>query len=131
MHKALPPEDSPVYSKTLSKKQRLIQASLFREAFAQNKNFAGRFMVLWLRTGQDAALRLGVVTSKKVSNRAVDRNLARRRLREIFRQHRAELSGPFDLVIIARRSLLSAPRADVEREFLRLAEKAGLLIKSE
>jgi ribonuclease P protein component len=118
-----------VDSKTLSKKQRLIQASLFGEAFAQKRNFVGRFMVLWLRTGQDAALRLGVVTSKKVSNRAVDRNLVRRRLREIFRHHRAELFGPVDLVIIGRRNLLSAPYADVEREFIRLAEKAGLLKK--
>lgn len=116
-------------SKTLSKKQRLIQASLFGEAFAQKKNFVGRFMVLWLRTGQDAALRLGVVTSKKVSNRAVDRNLARRRLREIFRQHRAELSGPFDVVIIGRRNLLFASPTEVEHEFLRLAEKAGLIAK--
>lgn len=127
MHKALSPEDFPVEPKTLSKKQRLIQASLFGEAFAQKKTFVGRFMVIWLRTGPNAALRLGVVTSKKVSNRAVDRNLARRRIREIFRQHRAELSGPFDLVIIARRNLLSAPYADVESEFLRLAKKAGLI----
>ncbi len=116
-----------MHSKTLSKKQRLIKASLFGEAFAQKKNFVGRYMVLWLRAGADAALRLGVVTSKKVSNRAVDRNLARRRLREIFRQHRAELSGPFDLVIIARRNLLSASYAEVEHEFQRLAEKAGLI----
>lgn len=116
-------------SKTLSKKQRLIQASLFGEAFAQKKNFAGRTMVFWLREGADAALRLGVVTSKKVSNRAVDRNFARRRLREIFRQHRAELSGQSDLVIIARRNLLTASYAETEQEFLRLAEKAGLLKK--
>ena len=114
-------------SKTLSKKQRLIQASLFGEAFAQKNNFVGRTMVLWLRTGPDAALRLGVVTSKKVSNRAVDRNLARRRLREIFRQHRAELSGPFDLVIIGRRNLLFATHTEVEAEFLKLVQKAGLL----
>lgn len=127
MNKTPSPEDNPVASKTLSKKQRLIQASLFGEAFAQKKNVVGRFMVLWLRTGPDAALRLGVVTSKKVSNRAVDRNLARRRLREIFRQHRAELSGPFDVIIIARRNLLSASYEEVEREFLRLAEKAGLI----
>lgn len=116
-------------SKTLSKKQRLIQASLFGEAFAQKNNFVGRYMVLWLRTGPDAALRLGVVTSKKVSNRAVDRNLARRRIREIFRQHRAELSGPFDLVIIGRRNLLFATHLEVEAEFLKLVQKAELLKK--
>ena len=129
MRKAFSPEDLPVDLNTLSKKQRLIQASLFGEAFAQKKNFVGRFMVLWLRTGQGAALRLGVVTSKKVSNRAVDRNLARRRLREIFRQHRTKLAGPFDIVIIARRNLLFALPAEVEHEFLQLAGKAGLLAK--
>ncbi len=115
--------------KTFSKKQRLIQASLFGEAFAQKRNFVGRYMVFWLREGEGASLRMGVVTSKKVSNRAVDRNLARRRLREIFRHHRAELSGAVDLVIIGRHNLLSASYAEVESEFLRLAEKAGLLKK--
>jgi ribonuclease P protein component len=131
MHKTLSPEDNPVESKTLSKKQRLIQASLFGEAFAQKNNAVGRYMVLWLRTGSDAALRLGVVTSKKVSNRSVDRNLARRRLREIFRLHRDELSGPFDIVISARRNVLFASYEEVEREFLRLAGKAGILNKPE
>ena len=111
---------------TLSKKQRMIKASLFREAFAQRKSFVGRFMVLWLRKGEGAAFRLGVVTSKKVSNRAVDRNRARRVLRDIFRRHRAEFSGEVDVVIIGRRNILSAPYADVEAELLRLARNAGL-----
>ena len=115
--------------KTLSRNQRLLKASLFREAFAQKSSFPGRTMVLFLRSGDDAALRLGVVTSKKVSNRAVDRNLARRRLREIFRQHRSELSGAFDVVLIGRRNLLSATYEETEREFLWLAKKAGLLVK--
>jgi ribonuclease P protein component len=82
--------------------------------------------VLWLRSGSGAALRLGVVSSKKVSNRAVDRNLARRRLRDVVRRRRAELSGPFDLVLVARRNLLAAPPAEVEREFLRLARRLGI-----
>ena len=113
--------------KTLSKTQRLLKASLFREAFEQKRSFVGRLMVLWLRKGEGASLRLGVVTSKKVSNRAVDRNLARRRLREAFRQHRAEFSGDVDLVIIGRRNILEATQAEVEAELLRLAGKAGLL----
>ena len=112
---------------TLSKQQRLVKASLFREAFAQKKSVVGRFMVLWLREGEGASLRLGVVTSKKVSNRAVDRNRARRVLRDIFRRRRAEFSGDVDVVIIARRNLLDASYADVEAELLQLARKAGLI----
>ena len=83
-------------------------------------------MVLWLREGEGAALRLGVVTSKKVSNRAVDRNRARRVLRDIYRRHRTQFKGEVDVVIIGRRALLDASCADVEEELLRLACKAGL-----
>jgi ribonuclease P protein component len=103
-----------------------VKASLFREAFAQKKSFVGRFMVLWLREGEGASLRLGVVTSKKVSNRAVDRNRVRRVLRDIYRRHRAEFEGEVDVVIIGRRALLDASHDDVEAELLRLAGKAGL-----
>ena len=111
---------------TLSKKQRIGKASLFREAFAQKKSFVGRFMVLWLREGEGASLRLGVVSSKKVSGRAVDRNRARRILRELFRQHRSQFRGSVDVVLIARRRILHASHAEAEAEFLRLARKAGL-----
>jgi len=111
----------------LSKKQRIVKASLFREAFAQKRSFVGRFMVLWLREGEGASLRLGVVTSKKVSNRAVDRNRARRVLRAIYREHRSEFSGEVDVVIIGRRNILGAAHEEVEAEMLRLARKAGLL----
>jgi ribonuclease P protein component len=116
-----------VTGKTLSKNQRIVKASLFREAFAQKQSFAGRFMVLWLRRDEDAALRLGVVSSKKVSRRAVDRNRARRILRAVYREHRAGFSGNADVVMIARRNLLSAAYSEIDEEFLRLAAKAGLL----
>jgi ribonuclease P protein component len=104
----------------------MVKASLFREAFAQKKSYVGRYMVLWLRKGEGASLRLGLITSKKVSNRAVDRNRARRVLRAIFREHRDELCGDIDVLIIARRNLLTASHDEVEREFFRLARKAGL-----
>ncbi len=113
--------------KTLSNKQRLLKASLFGEAFAQKRSYTGRLMVLWLREGEGAALRLGVVTSKKVSNRAVDRNRARRLVREAFRKHRAEFSAEVDCVIIARRRILDATAAEVESELLWLAKRMKML----
>jgi len=116
---------------TLSRSQRLIEASLFREAFAQNRSFVGKTMVLWLRSGDGAALRLGIITSKKVSNRAVDRNLARRRLREIFRQHRAALSAEVDIILIARRRMLTASYTETEQDFLHLAKQAGISTANE
>jgi ribonuclease P protein component len=82
-------------------------------------------MVLWLRRGEGASLRLGVVASRKVG-RAFARARAKRRLREVFRLHRHGLSGPFDVVLVARRALLTAPWPAVVEEFMGLAKRAGL-----
>ncbi len=111
----------------LSKRQRLTLSSLFAETFAQNRKWVGRNMVLWLRSGDGAALRLGVVTSKKVHLRANKRNFARRRLREAYRNLRPYLSGDFDVLLVARRDILEAEWSAVMLELAGLARKAGLL----
>ena len=82
-------------------------------------------MVLWLRSGEGASLRLGVVTGRKVGE-AVERNRARRRLREVFRRHRHLFAGSWDVVLVARRAILDASWADLSAELLALSRRAGL-----
>ena len=111
---------------TLGRKQRLQRPGQFEEAYDQNRRWHGRFMVLFLRSAPDASLRLGVVASKKVGN-APERARAKRRLREAFRRHRAAFTATTDdVVLVARRSILAAPWADVVAELLKLAAQAGL-----
>lgn len=111
---------------TLGRKQRLRSAKLFEEAYDQNRRWHGRHMVLFLRRGPAASLRLGAVASRKVGN-AVERARAKRRLREAFRKNRAEfVAGTDDVVLVARRSLLAAPWNEVVADLLRLAAQAGL-----
>ncbi len=110
----------------LDRSRRLIRSSCFQEAFAQQHKRVGRYMVLWRRSGDDAALRLGVVTSRKVGG-AVKRVKARRMLREVFRRNRWQLAGAYDLVLVARAALVAATFHDIEQEFLTLARKSGLL----
>jgi len=69
--------------------------------------------------------RLGVVTGKTVGN-AVARNRARRLMRESFRLHQRELTGPVDLVLVARPSIAGKKLAEVERDFLRVLRQAGI-----
>ena len=111
----------------LSKQHRLTRSSLFSETFSQNKKWVGRNMVLWLRCGEGASLRLGVVTSKKVHLRANKRNFARRRLREAYRNLRPYFSGDFDVLLIGRRAILSEEWKNILREMLKLAKKAELI----
>jgi ribonuclease P protein component len=111
----------------LDRKQRLTQSRLFSETFSQNRKWVGRNMVLWLRTGEDAAHRLGTVASKKVHLRANKRNRARRRLREAYRRLRPCFSGDCDVILVARRPILEAEWNDILRELLQLATKAGII----
>ncbi len=110
----------------LGRHQRLTQPRLFEETYAQRNKHVGRFMVLWLRSGEGAALRLGVVTSRKVGH-AVIRTRARRRIREVYRRNRHQFSGAYDVVIVARASLPGAAWEDVTKDFLDLVTRAGLL----
>lgn len=84
-------------------------------------------MILWLRSGEDASLRLGVITSKKVHLRANKRNRARRHLREAYRNLRPYFSGNFDVLLVGRRAILDAEWKNILRELLKLAQKAGLI----
>ena len=123
-------DSSPLTSgldRCLSKKQRLTHSSLFSETFSQRKKWVGRTMVLWLRSGEGTALRLGLVTSKKVHLRANKRNLARRRLREAYRNLRPYFSGDFDVLLVGRRNILSSDWKAVAEEMLHLAHKAGII----
>lgn len=84
-------------------------------------------MILWIRCGEEASLRLGVITSKKVSLRANQRNRARRRMREAYRNLRPYLSGELDVLLVGRRAILKAEWPEVVREMIKLARRAGLL----
>jgi ribonuclease P protein component len=77
------------------------------------------------RTTNSERSRVGVVTSAKLGN-AVVRNRARRLLRESFRMHQHELS-PVDLILVARASILGKGLSEVERDFMQMARRAGLL----
>ena len=111
---------------TLGGKQRLRHTAQFQQAYDQDRRWHGRLMVLFLRSGPDASLRLGVVASKKVGN-APERARAKRRLREAFRRQRAGFaSRTDDVVLVARRSILAASWDAVVAELRKLAAQAGL-----
>ncbi|MBT3191766.1 MAG: ribonuclease P protein component [Verrucomicrobia bacterium] len=106
---------------------RLLLSRDFKTVFDHGTHVVGKLMVMWVGKGTPPGLRLGVVASKRTFRRAVDRNRAKRLLREAFRLNRACISGSGDLVIIARHRILRAERRAVEREFMWLLRKAGLM----
>lgn len=89
---------------------------------------AGRFVVLsTLEDGALGGLKVGVITTKKVG-KAHDRNLLRRRVRAILQRHGERLKGGGRyLVTIPRVGSAAASFEELERDWLRLATRMGLL----
>jgi len=111
----------------LSRRQRLLSPHLFEEAFADGKQWPTRTLVMWIRRAPDACGRVGVVASKRTFRRAVDRNRARRLLREAFRLNRYLLDPGVDVVLLARRRILSVKQAAVEQDLGKSCRDAAIL----
>lgn len=115
---------------SLTRRQRITDKAVFQAAFDQGAAFAGRFLVMRLRRGPGAALRLGVVVSKRALHHSVDRSRAKRLMREAFRLNRTALNPACDVVLIARSMIRGATRPEVEQDLLKVARRAGLVKSS-
>ena len=118
--------ETPAPDRRLRRNQRLTSPVDFQATYVQGKSGAARTLVMWLRKGPGASLRLGVVASKVIGN-AVQRGRAKRRLREAWRLNRHRFHGDVDVILVARRSILTARWQDVNEDLNRLAKRAGLL----
>ena len=110
-----------------SRLSRLNRASEFRLVKASGKSWTGRHLVLAiLKRETEATPRIGIITTRRLGN-AVSRNQVRRRIREIFRLNQHRIRRGYWLVTIARFSSAAAPYGELQRDWLRLAERASIL----
>lgn len=110
---------------TLRQNQRL-SSSGYRAVFTHGNRYVGRLMVMWVLPGGRLPVRVGIVASRRSFRRAVDRNRARRRLRETFRLNRAFIQNGYDLVLVARKPANDKPLAAIQGEFQWLCRKSGI-----
>ena len=118
------PAESP---KRLGRSARIEQSGEFARIRQQGQRLAiGCLIANWQPLPDGAKPKLGVVTSKRIGG-AVQRNRARRLLRESFRLHQHELAEPVELVLVARNSIAGKSLAGVEKDFLAVLRRASLL----
>ncbi len=113
----------------LALRQRIRKTSEYNDAFEEKCSFVGKFIVMLQRHSDDSSLRVGVISSKRTLRRAVDRNRAKRLMREAYRLNRHLFSGTLDVVLIARRPIAKATLDMVENDLMKLARRADMLKK--
>lgn len=111
---------------TFKKREKLAKSKEFQRVFECGRSFGSSTVAFYYCENDRGFPRAGFIASKKVSKRAVDRNRAKRLMREVFRLNKHKLK-PVDIVFIARKGILGKKYGDVEKDFLSLAKKAGIL----
>src|SRR5262245_41482375 len=107
--------------------RRLKVSREFEQVRKEGRAVSGPLLMLSvLPVEGEKRFRVGLITSRRVGG-AVERNRVRRRLREIVRRNQQGLKGGIWFVVIARRSATQTRSAALEAEWLRLAQRAGIL----
>ena len=104
----------------------LKESHLFRRLYQKGRSAANGYLVLYCRRNGTQENRIGLTVSRKLGH-AVVRNRVRRRLREIYRLHEASFLPGWDVVVVARSRAVTASYQSLERAYLSLARKLGLL----
>ena len=99
---------------------------VFQRLYHRGNHAANRDLVLYCRRNGRACNRVGITVGAKIGH-AVVRNKVRRRLREIYRIHEARFRPGMDIVVVARARTVDASYQELERSYLSLARKLGLL----
>ena len=115
-------------SEALPKRCRLSARAEFQKVYAEGQRYDGRLMAAFLRKNEFGHHRLGLTASTKAIGKSVDRNRARRLLREVFRRSGDQLGGlrgRYDWVVNAKRSLLNSTEELRFREFRKIVEQVA------
>lgn len=98
----------------------------FRRAYNRGKSFVSPVLVVYVLKNRRRVLRVGITTSKKIGN-AVQRNRARRVIREAFRELSPQVRQGYDLVFVARGRTPFVKSTEVYGHMLGQLRAAGVL----
>ncbi|MDR2156426.1 MAG: ribonuclease P protein component [Clostridiales Family XIII bacterium] len=99
----------------------------FSRLYSKGKSAGGKYIVLFhIKNGLNHS-RHAFLASKKVG-KSVQRNRARRLLRESYRTHESRIRQGYDILFIARKTMEGVKCGEVEKSMFAMLRKSGLLI---
>lgn len=101
--------------------ERIRRRSEFQQVYDRGAKVHGRYCTLFLLPGAGPVGRLGIAATKKLGG-AVQRNRAKRLIREVFRLNK--IAPGYDVVVVPKRELLDASLIVLEAEYRKLLERA-------
>jgi ribonuclease P protein component len=92
----------------------------FKEVYERGSKVHGRFATVFVLANQRPVGRLGIAATKKLGG-AVQRNRAKRLIREVFRRN--NIAAGFDVVVIPKREILHASLTVLEADYRQSLER--------
>ena len=92
----------------------------FELAYKGGSKQPGRLMIMFTRARESGGARLGIAATRKMGS-SVERNRAKRLVRELFRHHKPAAS--LDVIVVPRREMLDATYDRLEAEFCALLDR--------
>ena len=92
----------------------------------RGRSYTNPALVAYVIKNRAGLCRVGVTASKKIGN-AVQRNRARRVIKEAFRQIDLPLRGSYDIVFVARTKTVYKKSTDIYEIMLPMLRQAGVI----
>lgn len=106
------------------KTDRILKRGTFRRVYENGRKIQHRYFTAFVLTNVAGTVRIGITTTKKIGN-SVERNRARRLVREAFRKNKWLAPNGVDIVINVKRQLVDAGYRELEVDFKSFLKRAG------
>ena len=111
-------------SEKFPKTDRILKRAVFRRVYEEGRKFHARCFTAFVLPSSGERSRIGITATRKIGN-SVERNRARRLVREVIRKNKWLVPSGVDIVINVKRPLVEASYRDLEGDFISFLKKAG------
>lgn len=110
----------------MKRKFRLTKSTEFKRVRQSGKSFAHPLLVLITQSNTQGTTQVGVSAGRSIGS-AVNRNRAKRLMREAIEPFLLALPPGWSLILLARRPLLQAEPSQIQAALLQLLQRSNLL----